>query len=323
MVVTRMLRKTTATRMFVEDDALIEHVVSFCDFHSAIAIGKTCKRFKRISDDCLDHVVASIVKRSSYDASAGMGARVQTELSLRNLKHDDCTKYMRASVIQDGIELCNPMDNAGVGMDYYPPEDVTFVEDQARYFLDTKGYVEIEDFLTPAAYTDDNNHDDENFFYDDFGWSVTVGLQTNNDLDLRKVGFQRVQTNDLDVRQMAIEIMRPGYKDNTNYDEDDFKGEWEYAEWGLDYRTIQYRSLCLLRKADPSSFRRKFLNVDTRRNEYPMNKYRSWISFRVPSAPNCDGDNDNTAKDDKDKDKDGSTEFEFYYSMETDLRYWS
>lgn len=38
----------------VEDDALLGEILSFCDFHGAIAVGGTCSRLKCLSDAALD-----------------------------------------------------------------------------------------------------------------------------------------------------------------------------------------------------------------------------------------------------------------------------
>ena len=273
------------------DDASIENIFSFCDFHSAIQVGKTCKRFKKISDNCLDHVVVSIVnggsKGGTYEMTACTDDIVMLNLKLRKLKQDESCTYTQAGLIQEGIELCNPMDD-------YPPGHVNFVEGRARYLLHTRGFVETEDFLSAAVFNDDEFYEPYGGMkelYGDYGWSVTIRLLNKN----------------LDLRNLAQEIMRPGWNYNSGYYKGYDEELWEESDSKSKCRTIQYHLLCLLRKADPSSFQRKFVNVDTRDNDYSEGKYRSSISFRVPSAPSkCDNNNDS------------SNQFEFYYSMERD-----
>jgi len=290
----------------MENDALIQHVVSFCDFHSAITIGMTCKRFKTISDGYLDRVVADIVNnKGSYETTACAGSRfkkVKLRLSCQHAIEGTCITDTHTALIQEGIELCNPMPQ-----DHFHPGHVNFFEEKARYLLHTREYAEIEDFLTPAGYNDfftPAGYPNDERFYNDFGWSVKAKLQTN-----------------LDLQAVAMEIMHPGWEDNTKYWRDEDYEEALLIGKDFDYEskrcTIQFHSLCLLRKADPSSFQRKFLNLDTRITEFPQDKYRSWISFRVLSSSlattnNCDGHNDNT-----DNYKGGSTQFEFYYSTKT------
>ena len=89
------------------------------------------------------------------------------------------------------------------------------------------GYVEIEDFFTVNASDDDGN----NFYdydYDKIGWIARIKLGNN-----------------INLRKAAMEIMRSGHEDNTNYYEGE-KEIWKHSHFETEYHIIYYHSLCLL-----------------------------------------------------------------------------
>jgi hypothetical protein len=175
----------------------------FCDFQSAVETGKTCKRLKKIADDCLDHAFANIahnVKNVLPMSICDYAGEDNVEVISRKT---NWTYGTRAALIEDGIELCN---RAQVSFEYeYEYEyEGYYGKGQERYLLQTQGYADVTDFLIEQ---------DDMEMADEVGWNVKCRL--------RQINCQKA----------AQEIMFP----------EDKYGEYDYDE--ENDRIIRYYSL--------------------------------------------------------------------------------
>jgi hypothetical protein len=235
----------------IKDDNLIENILSFCDFHSAVETGKTCKRLKKISDDCLDHAAAYIarnVKNMLPMSVCGYSGGDNAEAILRK---NIWTYGTRSALIEDGIELCNPEGHVSL------EDETNYDEGQARYLLQTRGYVDVTDSLIDQ---------DDIEMADEVGWNVKCRL--------RQINRQKA----------ATKIMLPGDYDEYHYDEEND-------------RIIRYYSLCLLRKADLSSIQYGFLEAEYRHTDYPSHELRFSVMFKLSSSATNDNDTNGTKFD--------------------------
>ena len=146
------------------DNDVVEELLSFCDFDSAILVGRTCRRLQRCSDAALDQwadIAASHRQDETRDNYEGLAVGVEiaerTIADYENVEDSaesnttgslrrDWTNGFRSkvSLIEEALAACN---DCGSAIGY---ERANYNEDRARFLLQTRGRVDVKKILLLA-----------------------------------------------------------------------------------------------------------------------------------------------------------------------------
>jgi len=237
----------------IEDDGLGTELLSFCEFHDAITVGRSCRRLKGLSDAALDGLIDATLAHLPLDCNWGNYGCVDIDATL---KRGWSPEYRsRTALIETAIEYCHPQGDPFFGLDARLGAD--FDDDRARHLLRTRGVVDVKDFL---------NQEDEGFAWtDERGWNVNVTFQKMTHFDALKFVVETTS---------KINGMIGGYFDFV-YDEDEYSlsGEDDDAR-DEGARRLRHCILCLLRKADPSSILFSQMEAEYRHEEFPAGRYK-------------------------------------------------
>lgn len=226
-----------------DTDELVEVVLSFCDFRSAVNAGHVCKRFKRASDNVLDQWVDKILVMGllpivcDYDAEDPDYHSIEGELR----KGWSEGYQSRTALVDMAIHHCNPEGQIRLG--------ANFDEGRARYLLRSRGKVNVQDFLN-------RNDDAYHVAGDDLGWSVGIyfnDTRTRTDA-ARYIGSEWSRKYGQD-REYSDSDSDSDSDSNSDEEKEEVTEKEEVAG-----RLLHY-ALCLLRKADPNSFKCSHLKI--------------------------------------------------------------
>ena len=266
----RNSRSFSEFQHYIKDEDLIGKIISFCDFRETVVIGMTNTRFKKISDNCLDHAADHALTLGGSDESNENellevhGAGHDMMYDVRTLRKNEWTYGTRAALVQVGIDTCGEKEDlCDAGDLEIEAENFDFNEGRARYLFNTRGNVDVKDFLT-------DDHDEE--MAAARGWNVCITPMTTEQNISRREAAMEIMLQ----KHYNLYIKEPGYYDFSCDDEDD--------EVDHDERVLCYYSLCLLRKADPLSIQHGFVAVRIRRHDYPKSDYRSSVMFKLRSS---------------------------------------
>jgi hypothetical protein len=233
------------TYMFIEhieDDELLKELLSFCDFRSAVMVGRTCKRLKNLSDSALDRGVDTALARLPFeyenvDDNNEAGAYA-------NLRRGWSNKYRsRVALIETAITHCNPGGQVNL------EDETEYDEEQARFLLQTREWVDVNDFLVDGGYSDE------------VGWNVQVTFRA------------------ISLSQAAGDISKTMKRLNGTEDWDEEERQEEEVE------RLRHCALCLLRKADPSSIQSASVTREYRHPDYGLGGSISSVMFNHDNTP--------------------------------------
>eukprot|EP00978_Attheya_sp_CCMP212_P042075 scaffold250640_cov52-Attheya_sp.AAC.2 len=231
----------------IEDDETFEEVLSFCDFRSTVMVGRTCRRLKSLSDTALDRWVEKALTRLPIDYenvhnSAEFWARA-------NLRTGWSTNYRSRAALRDiALTHCDPIGSG---------DEVEYDEDKARCLLRGGGEVDVNDFRTDDADSDDS---------DDVGWNVCIIF--------RKITLTVAAAH---IANAVKKIRAAGT--------DDWKEKEDEVE---EVERLRHCTLCLLRKADPRSIKISHLVTENSQTDYGSGVSNFSVLFRIPDHDNME-----------------------------------
>ena len=250
---------TTSSPFERIDDDVVEKLLSFCDFHTAVhLVGRTCRRLKRLSDTALDKWADAALERLTekpieYENSNDSGEASTEGVLKRGWSRQYRTK---AALIEKALEYCDPGGQVSL-------EDIAqYEEDTARFLLSTRGRVDVEDFI-------DHDGDDDDYYAGEVGWNV--GIKHGRLSLAMATKFIGTAMNRLDgsVKELG--------------DERD-----QHVEPVGEVERLRHFTLCLLRKANPSSVHFSSLKADYRHTDYPSGSTDWVVMFILPDHNNTE-----------------------------------
>ena len=237
----------------IEDDQLLTNeLLSFCDFNSAVSLGRTCRRLKRCSDAALDNwadVAASRIDDESDDRTIAGGY------------YDDCdgvnisgelrrgwtnTFRSRGSLIEEALTNCYIYGTRGLD-----EESGIYDEDRARFLLRSKGTIDIVDFISDGV-------DPKEF--DEHGWGVTI------------------KHCDITFDEAANEIIRAMMQIKSG----EVDEEEELDDSDFELLSLRHYTFCLLRKVDPACIGFSSLDTEHRAPAYGSSSNVWAMKFLLP-----------------------------------------
>ena len=121
----------------IEDDGLVKELLSFCDFQSLNSMRQTCQRLMNLSDETMDYMVVSTIDNLHIECECWTRNLWSMTILKGTLKRGWTTEYRsKISLINAAVEDC-----AKGNLD-----ELEFDEDRAKHLLQTRGFVESEDF---------------------------------------------------------------------------------------------------------------------------------------------------------------------------------
>ena len=255
----------------ISDDQLVANqLLSFCDFYSVVAVGRTCRRLKRCSDGALDNWAVIAASRRVASLDVDNDGKMMMNLLIAMGYHDEFVNCdgvsirgelrrgwtdkfrSRASLIEEALTNCHTNN--------VYEHDVQYDEDEARFLLRSRGSVDIVDFLVDGVDPRD---------YDECGFGI------------------QIKHHNITLVNATAKIMSAIclIKGEGNYEE-------ELDDSDFELLNLCHYTLCLLRKADPSSIEFSRLKVEHRAPAYGSNSKVWTVKFLLP----------------------GDEEFEFYFS---------
>jgi hypothetical protein len=124
----------------IEDDEVLEGLLSFCDFRSAVTVGRTCRRINNLSNSALDHGVDTALARLPFDYD---NIESGSDAILRSGWSNDYRS--RVALIETALTRCDPGGQVSL------EDEAEYDEEQARFLLRTRGMVDVDDFLVDGG----------------------------------------------------------------------------------------------------------------------------------------------------------------------------
>jgi hypothetical protein len=151
-----------------QPDSFFEFVVSFWDFHSLLAFRQTSHRFKRIAEEDLkrrSRLEAFPVDCEDDDPNGERSDRASLRLEWQVQFRD------RDAVFEYALNHADPGGQVSLDADYD--------RDRARYLIQSRGWVDVEDFLG----TSDADESEEEVYgggwtESEIGWRVSASFRS-------------------------------------------------------------------------------------------------------------------------------------------------